>query len=37
MAGRVNYISNGGRADVVTMLKEITARFEGQAEAKGSA
>lgn len=37
MADRVNYISNGQRADVVTMLKEILARFEGQAEAKGRA
>lgn len=36
MAGRVNYISNGDRKDVVTMLKEITARFEGQPEVKGN-
>jgi hypothetical protein len=35
--GRVNYISNGERKTVVTMLKEITARFEGQAEVKGKA
>lgn len=34
---RVNYISNGERKDVVTMLKEITARFEGQPEQKGTA
>jgi TolB-like protein len=33
---RVNYISNGTRKDVVTMLKEITRRFEGQPEMKGS-
>jgi hypothetical protein len=36
--GRINYISNADRADVVTMLKEQLARFEGQAEPKeGSA
>jgi hypothetical protein len=28
--GRVNYISNGERDDCVSMLKEITARFEGR-------
>ena len=37
MEGRVNYISNGKRADIVTMLKEVTARFEGQPEQKGTA
>jgi len=37
MEGRVNYISNGQRSDIVTMLKEITARFEGQPELKGRA
>jgi Mor family transcriptional regulator len=37
MAGRVNYISNGERKDIVVMLKEILARFEGQAEQKGTA
>lgn len=35
--GRVNYISNGERSDIVTMLKEITARFEGQPEQSGTA
>lgn len=35
--GRVNYISNSKRADVIMMLKEITARFEGQPEMKGHA
>lgn len=35
--GRVNYISNGKRPDIVTMLKEILARFEGQAEMQGRA
>jgi len=28
--GRVNYISNGDRADIVTMMKELIARFEGR-------
>jgi len=28
--GRCNYISNGNRADVVTLLKEQIARFESQ-------
>ena len=35
--GRANYISNADRADVVTLLKEQLARFEGQPEIKGSA
>lgn len=35
--GRANYISNANRADVVTLLKEQLARFEGQPELKGSA
>ena len=30
--GRVNYISNGERADTVNMMKELIARFEEQAE-----
>lgn len=34
---RVNYISNGARPDIVTMLKEVTARFEGQPEMRGRA
>ena len=37
MAGRVNYISNGERKDIVVMLKEVLARFEGQPEQKGTA
>ena len=37
MKGRVNYISNGERSDIVTMLKEITARFEGQPEQEETA
>ena len=36
--GRCNYISNGAdRADVVTLMKEMIARFEGQPEMKGRA
>jgi hypothetical protein len=30
--GRANYISNANRADVVTLLKEQLARFEGQEQ-----
>jgi hypothetical protein len=32
--GRANYISNADRSDVVTLLKEQLARFEGRAEPK---
>jgi hypothetical protein len=35
--GRANYISNAERTDVVTMLKEQLARFEGQPEISGTA
>jgi hypothetical protein len=35
--GRANYISNAERADVVNMLKEQLARFEGQPEMMGKA
>ena len=28
--GRVNYISNGQREDVITSMKELIARFEGR-------
>lgn len=35
--GRANYISNAERTDVVTMLKEQLARFEGQPEMTGRA
>lgn len=35
--GRANYISNAERADVVTLLKEQLARFEGQPELRGRA
>jgi hypothetical protein len=31
-AGRVNYISNGNRIDIIQMMKEITARFEAQGK-----
>lgn len=33
--GRVNYISNGERADIITMMKELIARFEGRYDEKG--
>ena len=36
-SNRVNYISNSERSDIVTMMKEIIARFEGQPEMKGRA
>jgi hypothetical protein len=36
-SSRINYISNGNRPDIINMLKEITARFEGQPEQKGTA
>lgn len=36
--GRVNYISNGAnRKDVVVLMKEMIARFEGQPELRGKA
>jgi hypothetical protein len=36
-SGRLNYISNAERDDVMTMLKEQLARWEGQPEMKGTA
>lgn len=36
--GRSNYISNGAdRKDIVVLMKEMIARFEGQPEMKGNA
>jgi hypothetical protein len=36
--GRCNYISNGAdRDDIVVLMKEMIARFEGQPEMKGRA
>ena len=35
--GRANYISNANRADMITAMKETHARFEGQADVKGTA
>jgi hypothetical protein len=35
--GRCNYMSNALREDVVIMMKEQIARFEGQAEVRGTA
>ena len=35
-SGRCNYISNGAdRKDVVTLMKKMIARFEGQPEIEG--
>lgn len=34
---RTNYISNADRRDIVVLLKEMTARFEGQPEISGRA
>lgn len=37
-SGRCNYISNGAdRNDVITLMKEMIARFEGQPEQSGQA
>ena len=33
-AKRCNYISNGDRKDCVGMMKEVTARFQGQPQHK---
>ena len=36
--GRVNYISNGAnRKDIISLMKEMIARFEGQPEVTGHA
>ena len=35
--GRANYISNARREDIIVLLKEQLARFEGQPEMKGKA
>jgi hypothetical protein len=36
--GRTNYISNGAdRKDIVVLMKEMIARFEGQPEVSGNA
>jgi len=34
---RVNYVSNADRKDIIVMMKEVLARFEGQPEQKGTA
>lgn len=37
-SGRSNFISNGAdRGDIVTLFKEMIARFEGQPEMRGTA
>lgn len=33
--GRVNYISNGERADIIAMMKELIGRFEGRVADQG--
>jgi len=35
--GRFNYISNAKREDIVVLLKEMTAKFEGQPDVEGHA
>ena len=35
--GRCSYISNGDRKDIISLMKEMIARFEGQANVKGNA
>lgn len=38
LSGRCNYMSNGAdRRDIVTLMKEMIARFEGQPEMEGKA
>jgi hypothetical protein len=34
---RTNYVSNAKREDIVNMMKEVVARFEGQPEMSGKA
>lgn len=34
---RTNYVSNAKREDILVMLKEVVARFEGQPEQSGRA
>jgi hypothetical protein len=34
-AKRCNYISNADRSDCVAMMREVTARFQGQPQSKG--
>lgn len=33
--GRFNYISNADQRDIIVLLKEMTAKFEGQPDIKG--
>jgi hypothetical protein len=35
--GRFNYIGNSNREELVTLMKEMIARFEGQPEVSGRA
>ncbi len=34
---RTNYVSNASRPDILAALKEVVARFEGQAQVSGRA
>ena len=35
--GRANYLSNAKREDILVLLKEMAARFQGQPEVEGRA
>lgn len=35
--GRSNYVSNANRKDIIVLLKEMAARFQGQPEVEGRA
>jgi hypothetical protein len=35
--GRFNYISNANRSDIINLLKEMTAKFQGQPDVTGHA
>lgn len=37
LGARTNYVSNCARADMIVAMKEVLARFEGQAEIVGRA
>lgn len=37
LGARTNYVSNSNRADIIVAMKEVIARFEGQAEVTGRA
>jgi hypothetical protein len=33
--GRFNYLSNADRKDIIALMKEMTAKFEGQPDVEG--